>query len=110
MTTSTIIDYREGTLSGGFERIHQLQFQVGSGEIITINYDFGLYDSTLIMGRLQDIVAGTFIDTIIFGAGSYLVQDPAAFNKLKLTLIYKEQVPSSIELDIPESFQLYQNY
>jgi len=109
-TISTVIDYREGTLAGGFEREHLMQFQVGTGSTIIINYDFGIYDSSVVKGRLQDIVTGTLIDTIIFSNGSYTIQDPTAFNKLKLTLMYEEQVPTNVEFDLPIMFELNQNY
>jgi len=40
-------------------------------------------------------------NSIILGVVSYIVEAP---------LIYKEQVPTNVEFNTPESFELYQNY
>ncbi len=92
-TISTIKDIRQGTDQGGFEREHQIQYQIGDGTEIIINYDFGSYPPEQIRGRLQDIVTGELIDTTISGIGSFNVPNPAIFNKLKLTMIYDAPIP-----------------
>ena len=92
-TISTITDIRQGTFAGGFNRIHEIQYQVGAGTSITINYDFGTYTAYQVKARLQDIVTGTLIDTTVYGSGSYTVPNPGVFNKLKLTMIYGTPIP-----------------
>ena len=73
------------------EKIHEIQFQVGTGTTIKIDWDLPLDSS--IMGRLQDVVLGTIIDVPMVGTGSYTVTNPGVFNKLKLTVTYIETVP-----------------
>ncbi|MEO8231791.1 MAG: LamG-like jellyroll fold domain-containing protein [Ignavibacteriota bacterium] len=90
---STVTDIRQGNINGGFNREHQIQYQVGTGTAIIINYDFGAYTPEQVKGRLQDIVTGTLIDTMISGSGSYSVPNPSVFNKLKLTMIYGNSIP-----------------
>jgi hypothetical protein len=84
---SSIKDIRQGTFQEGFNRIHELQFQVGEGSSIIINYNFGTHTPDKVRARLQDVISGTFIDTTISGAGSYTVTDPSVYNKLMLTMI-----------------------
>lgn len=92
-TISTLTDIRQGTDQGGFERVHEIQYQLGDGTDIIINYDFGSFPSEQVKGRLQDIVTGALIDTMIYGTGSYTVPNPSIFNKLKLTMIYDAPLP-----------------
>lgn len=87
-TISSFIDYRQGGVYGGFNREHELQYQMGFGDSIIINYDFGPFDSSQIKGQLQDIATGQIINVIIFGTGSFTVPNPSVFNKLKLTIFY----------------------
>jgi hypothetical protein len=107
-TISSLTEIRQGTFAGGFNRIHEMQYQVGAGAGIVINYDFGSYAPDQVKGRLQDIVTGTLIDTTVSGMGSYTVPNPSVFNKLKLTMIYGTSIPveltsfsaSSIDKDV----------
>jgi len=92
-TISSFLDYRQGNVNGGYQRIHEMQYQLGNGTSITINYNFGQYSASQIKGRLQDVVTGTLIDTTISGVGTYTVSNPGAFNKLKLTLNYDQPLP-----------------
>jgi len=64
----------------------------------------------VVKGHLQDIISGSLIDTLIFDTGSYTVQNPSAIDKLKLTLIYNEQVPTNVELFTPNMFELFENH
>lgn len=107
-TISTITDIRQGTFAGGFNRIHEIQYQVGAGTSITINYDFGTYIADQVKARFQDVVTGTLIDTTVYGSGSYSVPNPSVFNKLKVTMIYGTSIPveltsftaSSVDKDV----------
>jgi len=107
-TFSTITDIRQGTFAGGFNRIHEIQYQVGAGTTIIINYDFGSYTADQVKARFQDVVTGTLIDTTVSGVGSYSVPNPGVFNKLKITMIYGTSIPveltsfiaSSIDKDV----------
>ena len=93
-TDASLKDYRQAgvpdTAYSG-ETIHEIQYQVGSGTTIKIDWDLPADSS--IMGRLQDVVLGTLIDTQMVGTGSYTITNPGAFNKLKLTVTYIETVP-----------------
>ena len=112
-TTSSTTDIRHGTYSGGNEQIHQIQYQSGVETKIVIYYDFGNYSPDQIKARLQDVINGTLIDTIIYGSGSYIIPNPMTFNKLKLTMIYGAPIPleiPSLSADIPTQFKLEQNY
>ncbi len=90
---SSITDIRQGTFQEGFTRTHEMQFQVGVGTSMIINYDFGTYSPDKVKARLQDIIDGTFIDTTISGSGSYSVPNPSVYNKLKLTMLYESSIP-----------------
>ncbi|MGE5796425.1 MAG: T9SS type A sorting domain-containing protein, partial [Ignavibacteria bacterium] len=90
---SSLKDIRQGTFQEGFNRIHQLQYQVGTGSSIIINYNFGTYTQDKVRARLQDVVTGALIDTTISGAGSITVTDPSVYNKLMLTMIYFTSIP-----------------
>ncbi|HVO74518.1 MAG TPA: hypothetical protein VMT35_10885 [Ignavibacteriaceae bacterium] len=84
-TESTWKDYRAGGVNYCGVKIHEIQYQVGSvGTTITISWNM----SEGITGRLQDIITGTFIDIQMSGIGSYTVNNPSAFNKLRMTVWY----------------------
>lgn len=90
-TESSHKDFREGNIPFNGENIHEIQYQVGSGTTIQIDWDLPADSS--IKGRLQDVVLGTIIDVPMIGSGSYTVANPGAFNKLKMTVIYSDAVP-----------------
>jgi len=86
-------DYREATIfpfTGSME--HRLMYQVGDGggTEITIEWDF----PPEVTGRLQDIIFGYLIDTVMVGIGSYTVTAPGSFPQLKMTIEYDNVGPS----------------
>ncbi|MGE5804201.1 MAG: T9SS type A sorting domain-containing protein, partial [Ignavibacteria bacterium] len=90
---SSLKDIRQGTFGEGFNRIHELQYQVGAGSSIIINYNFGTNTPDKVRARLQDIITGALIDTTISDTGSYTVTDPSVYSKLILTMIYDTPLP-----------------
>lgn len=89
---SSVVDYRQGSSTGGFTRIFELHYQVGTGTQITVNYDFTPYSAGQLSGRLQDVILGTIVDVNISGVGSYTVTN-SNIVKLKLTLTFGSPVP-----------------
>jgi hypothetical protein len=85
----SIRDYRQGTLSTTGTRIHEIKYQVGSGTTIAISWSF----PGGVVGRLQDLILGTLIDVPMIGTGSYTVNNPGGFSKLKMTIAYTPPVP-----------------
>ncbi len=83
-TDASLKDYRNGTATFVGEKIHEVQYQVGTGTTITIAWDL----PAGITGRLQDVVLGTIIDVAMSGNSNYTVANPAVFNKLKMTVTY----------------------
>ncbi len=90
-TQSSLKDYRQGTSTHVGSKIHEIQYQVGTGTSILISANLPAGISL----RLQDIILGTLIDVTLTGNSSYTVTNPAAFNKLKLTAIYNLYVPKN---------------
>lgn len=70
-------------------REHRIQYQVGTGTIVTITWDF----PQQITGQLQDIITGTLINVPMNDSGSYTVAQPTIFNKLKFTVNYAGIIP-----------------
>jgi len=77
-------DYRQGESSTVGTRVHEILYQVGTGTEITISWDF----PETVEGRLQDIITGSIIDTIMRGNSSYMVTNPGALAKLKMSVTY----------------------
>ena len=77
-------DYRQGESSTVGTRVHEILYQVGTGTEITISWDF----PETVEGRLQDIITGSIIDTIMRGNSSYMVTNPGALAKLKMSATY----------------------
>jgi hypothetical protein len=87
---SSFKDYRNAPsfpFTGSKE--HRIQYQVGTGTTVTINWNF----PPQITGLLQDIITGTLINAPMVDSGSYTVAQPTIFNKLKLTVNYQGVIP-----------------
>lgn len=95
-------DYKLGNSDSFLSKIYELQYQVGNGTTITINWSLPLGVS----GKLQDVVLGTIIDVNMAGSGSYTVANPGVFNKLKMTITYKLGAPNVPLLTSPSNNQL----
>jgi hypothetical protein len=97
-TDASLKDYRRGLASFNGQKFHELQFQVGTGTVISIAWNLPLR----ITGRLQDVVSGSIIDVAMTGLGNYLVTNPSIYNKLKLTVTYSPAVaPAAPVLSLP---------
>jgi hypothetical protein len=81
---SSLKDYRQGTAAFSGQKVHEIQYQVGTGTTITVNWAM----PAGVQGRLQDVVLGTIIDVQMVGTGNYTVTNPGTFNKLKMTITY----------------------
>ncbi len=87
---STYKDYRNAPsfpFSGVKE--HRLQYQAGNGTTVTLQWNF----PPQITGVLQDIITGTLINYNMAGEDSFVVENPGAFNKLKMVITYNGIVP-----------------
>ena len=77
-------DYRQGSLSAGGTRVHEIQIQTSETDSITIAWNL----PPGVTGRLNDILIGTVRNISMKGSGSYTETFPAVFNKFRLTVIY----------------------
>ncbi len=106
---ASLKDYRQGTESYAGTKVYQMQYQVGTGTKITLSWNL----PSGVTGVLQDVVTGTLINVAMAsGAGSYVVTNPGVFNKLNLTITYKQGTSESINdnLKRADKFELAQNY
>lgn len=78
-------DLRAGTSSSTVVSVHELKYQIGEGTTITIGWDL----PADVTGRIQDVVTGNLISVYISGTGSFVVPDPVAHAKLKVTVNYR---------------------
>jgi hypothetical protein len=90
-------DYRQGGMTTVGTKVHEVLYQVGSGTAITISWDF----PETVEGRLQDIITGSVIDTVMRGSSSYTVTNPGAIQKLKMTVSYTFATPAAPALSYP---------
>lgn len=79
-----IVDYRHAGYNYNGTFTHQLQYQPGDGQKITIYWNF----PSGISGRLQDLYTGSLVNVLMSGKGSYTIDNPSVFNKLKMTVSY----------------------
>lgn len=92
---SSLKDYRTGSSSFIGEKVHNIRYQLGTGNKIIIIWEIPLG----IKGRLQDIVTGNLIDMPMIGIDSFTVDNPQSFNKLKMTIEYTGVINSITESD-----------
>jgi hypothetical protein len=77
-------DYRPGNANYNGTIVHELKYQVGSGTSINISWNL----PNRISGRLEDLLGGIVVNQPMNGSGSYIVTNPSAITKLKMTIIY----------------------
>jgi|GEM_PF-925668 len=82
-TESSLRDYRQGSNSYSGSESYKLQYQVGTGSVINIVWNF----MPGVTGRLQDVILGNIIDVNMSGSGSYQVTN-LALNQLNMTITY----------------------
>lgn len=99
-------DYRNAFFPFSGEKIYRIKYQPGSGSTIKISWNF----PSNITGRLQDVILGSLIDVTMIGADSFIVNDPIAFDQLKMTIFYNNVTNIIDEPILPLSVQLSQNF
>ncbi len=77
-------DYRFGYDTTKGQRIHELRYQVGTGNTITIIWNF----PSGVTGLLQDFFGGVVVNVNMTGSGNTVVTNPGIINKLKMTITY----------------------
>jgi hypothetical protein len=77
-------DYRQGSITTVGTKIHEIRFQVGTGTNITLTWNL----PTGVVGRLQDVITGTYVNLVITGNGTYTVSSPGVFSRLKMSIGY----------------------
>lgn len=82
-------DYRQGDGTTVGSRVHEIKYQVGTGTIIKIDWNW----PAGITGRLQDLITGTLIDISMSATGEYTVANPGGFARLKMTVQYDHPLP-----------------
>lgn len=99
-------DYRQGNDNTVGAAIHEIQYQTGSGNKITLSW--ALPENVTF--RIQDAATnGTLVDVTATGTGNYTIQDPAAVNRLKTTVNYKLGIPLSPVLYQPANNSINQD-
>lgn len=99
-------DFRTGTKEFVREVIHTIQYQLGAGSIITIQYDLPSY----VTGNFYDIVTGNLFNENISGKGELKITQPNVFSKLHLKVFYNILTNLNKSVELPKSFKLEQNY
>jgi hypothetical protein len=97
-------DFRPGDAGMTGQRIHELMYQTSTGRTVTVRWNLPAGTTAI----LQDIYLGSLINVNMKDSGSYAVQNPSVFNRLKMTVQYT--TVSSVDVDLPGHFVLYQNY
>ena len=90
---SSYCDYRGAYLPFIGQKEWRLAYQTAYGNEITISWNFPPY----ITGFLKDIINGTFINVPMIDSGSYTIQNPYVFDKLRMLIDFDIQTP--IELN-----------
>jgi hypothetical protein len=97
-------DFRPGTPGTAFQQIHELYYQTAPGRAITIRWNL----PSNVTGIMQDLYLATIIVVGMKDTGSYTVQNPSVYSRLKMTIQYTSI--SSVETSKPDQFVLCQNY
>jgi hypothetical protein len=91
-TLSSYCDFRYAVFPFTEQKEWRLAYQPGTGNTINISWDFPSY----MTGVLLDIINGMFINVPMIDSGSYTVQDPYTFNKLRMIIDFN--ITSPVEL------------
>ncbi|MCK7516549.1 MAG: hypothetical protein MZV64_01890 [Ignavibacteriales bacterium] len=89
---SSYCDFRSAAFPFTGQREWRLAYQTGYGNTINISWDFPSY----MTGVLLDIINGTFINVPMIDSGSYTVQDPYTFDRLRMLIDFN--ITSPVEL------------
>lgn len=92
----TLKDYRQGGSSFSGNKIHEIQYQMGSGDSLRLFW----YLPSNVTGLLQDFFGGGIVNVPMSGAGKFTVPNPGVLNKLKITLTYTP-APASVQVIQP---------
>ena len=88
-TLSAYCDFRYGVTPFTGQKEWRLSYQTSYGNQITITWNFPSYMN----GILQDIINGTYINAPMVDSGSYTVQDPYVFNRLRMLINFDIETP-----------------
>jgi hypothetical protein len=89
---SSYCDFRYAVLPFTGQKEWRLAYQPGNGNTITVSWNFPSY----MTGVLQDIINGTFINVPMIDSGSYTVQDPYVFNRLRMIIDFYIETPAEL--------------
>ncbi|MCE1189353.1 MAG: T9SS type A sorting domain-containing protein [Ignavibacteria bacterium] len=93
-------DYRKGYDTSITTTVHELQYQTGAGNKITVSWNM----PQRTVGLMQDVVTGTLLVVPMKGAGSYTIANPASISKVKITVRYVVPIaPDRAVLVSPDS-------
>ncbi len=104
----TLKDYRQGNGTFSGDKIHEIQYQMGSGDSLRLFW----YLPSNVTGLLQDFFGGSLVNVPMAGAGKFTVPNPGILNKLKITLTYTPE-PATVQVVQPnggENLIVGQNY
>lgn len=100
----TLKDFRPGTAGMAGQRTHELMFQTATGRTVAVRWNLPAGTTAV----LQDVYLGSIININMKDSGSYTVQNPSVFNRLKMTVQYASM--SAVVSHTPSQIALYQNY
>ncbi len=100
---SAYCDFRGASLPFTGQKEWRLAYQPGLGNTIIISWGFPSY----LTGVLQDIINGNFINVPMIDSGSYTLQDPYIFNRLRMLIDFN--FATSVELVSFNATQLDDN-
>ncbi len=86
---SSYLDFRYAEFPFTGQKEWRLAYQPGTGDTIIITWDFPPY----ITGVLKDIITGTLINVPMADSGSYIVENPIAYNQLRMIVDFYDVVP-----------------
>lgn len=92
----TLKDYRQGNGTFSGNKIHEIQYQMGSGDSLRLFW----YLPSNVTGLLQDFFGGSLVNVTMVGAGNFTVPNPGILNKLKITLTYTPE-PATVQVVQP---------
>jgi len=92
----TLKDYRQGGSTFAGNKIHEIQYQLGSGDSLRLFW----YLPSNVTGLLQDFFGGALVNVPMSGAGKFTVPNPGTLNKLKITLTYSP-APETVQVVQP---------
>jgi hypothetical protein len=89
-TLSSYDDYRQAVLPFTGWKEFRLSYQVGTGSVMKFTWNFPAYIDS---ARLQDLLGGVVVNTVMTGSGSYTLNLPGVITKLKMLVHYDAVLP-----------------